>query len=280
MNKCYVYTHTLGGKIVYIGRGTNGRIFDKCKRSKEHLDVWNNLEFVKVKENLTVEDAANLEKVLIDEHWCTGNLFNRKRDSGLVKSIIYSDLISNFYYDESSPSKLAHFCDKFTGEFNSVKVAYKGMPAGYKNKIGYYSASYNGKSFLAHRLVYSLVHGIDLPNNMVVDHIDGNRSNNSISNLRLVSKSENSKNKKHKTTNTGYQAITDSVKKQYFSVGYRLNLKAYRICFSYNPKPTKNSRNHYPSRNAALAAAIAYRDSLVEQGLIILTNKEEQSGIN
>lgn len=272
-NRSYVYLHKLYGDVVYVGIGTGDRIKSTIKRQKEHLVVWDLLEKVKVAEHLSKDDAHKLEQELLDRYFDSGRLFNKRRNSDKVKTISYSDVSSNFYYDEQSPSKLMHLVDKFCGEFKSVKSASANSPAGTLNTVGYYAVSMYNQSFLAHRLVYCLISKTDIPSDKVVDHIDGNRSNNLISNLRLLSRSDNSRNKKHKTTNTGYQSITDVVKKQYFSVGYRLDFKTYRICFSYNPNPSKTSRNHYPSRDAAFEAAIEYRNTLIAQGVITLTGK-------
>lgn len=52
-----------------------------------------------------------------------------------------------------------------------------------------------------HRFIYMAHIGYDLPDNMVVDHVDGDTTNNSISNLELLSQSENLKRrKKYKRT--------------------------------------------------------------------------------
>lgn len=47
-----------------------------------------------------------------------------------------------------------------------------------------------GKYLSIHRLVWEAFNG-PIPEDMVIDHIDGNRSNNALSNLRLVSQSDN-----------------------------------------------------------------------------------------
>lgn len=49
------------------------------------------------------------------------------------------------------------------------------------------------KGFLVHRLVYSTFVG-EINENMVIDHIDQNKLNNELENLRMVTKSENTKN--------------------------------------------------------------------------------------
>jgi len=67
-----------------------------------------------------------------------------------------------------------------------------------KNKSGYlyYGLFYNDGNknkrawFRAHRLIYQTFIG-EIPKALEVDHIDGNRHNNSINNLRLVTHSQN-----------------------------------------------------------------------------------------
>jgi hypothetical protein len=64
---------------------------------------------------------------------------------------------------------------------------------------GYYTVSFNNKKVLAHRLIFSMFHGY-LPE--LVDHIDGNKLNNNICNLRAATKSENQQNTKITKRNT------------------------------------------------------------------------------
>jgi hypothetical protein len=51
----------------------------------------------------------------------------------------------------------------------------------------------NYKTMLVHRLVASSFLGLELNSKMTVDHIDGNRENNNVKNLRVVTLSENIK---------------------------------------------------------------------------------------
>ena len=71
--------------------------------------------------------------------------------------------------------------------------------AGTLTPKGYVKAKIGKKSYPIHRLVFLLHHGY-LPD--VIDHIDGNRANNKIENLRSATKAENSANQKIRTTNT------------------------------------------------------------------------------
>ena len=49
------------------------------------------------------------------------------------------------------------------------------------------------KAFSLHRLLYETFIG-PIPEGAQIDHIDGNRANNDLSNLRVVNQSENTKN--------------------------------------------------------------------------------------
>jgi len=73
-----------------------------------------------------------------------------------------------------------------------------GKVAGTINGLGYRQIRLNGTTYLAHRLIYLYHHGY-LPEQ--VDHIDGNRSNNLIENLRGCTDSENKRNAKRPSTN-------------------------------------------------------------------------------
>jgi hypothetical protein len=50
------------------------------------------------------------------------------------------------------------------------------------------------KVYLLHRLVYCTYHNLPLDSDIIIDHIDQNKLNNNLSNLRILSASENGKN--------------------------------------------------------------------------------------
>jgi hypothetical protein len=107
------------------------------------------------------------------------------------------------YYDESSPTAIRHNRDIKYGNGNTIYKARKGDIAGSLAKSGYfvYSSSAYGL-FQVHRVVWILVNKIEIPNNVVIDHIDGDKTNNIISNLRLVDESLNARNAKLYSNNT------------------------------------------------------------------------------
>jgi len=73
-------------------------------------------------------------------------------------------------------------------------AAIKGGEAGSSTNDGYVKVHLNKKSYPAHRLMWLLYHG-EHPENFV-DHINGDRSDNRICNLRIVTKAENAKNRR------------------------------------------------------------------------------------
>jgi hypothetical protein len=68
----------------------------------------------------------------------------------------------------------------------------RGWVLGNKQNAGYCLISMPGKCWLAHRLIYTHVHG-SIPAKMVIDHRDGNKLNNAIENLQVLSHSQNIK---------------------------------------------------------------------------------------
>ena len=69
----------------------------------------------------------------------------------------------------------------------------KGQVAGTINTQGYLCIRIDGKLYLCHRLAWLYVYG-DMPDGHI-DHINHNRSDNRIENLRVVDNSENNKNR-------------------------------------------------------------------------------------
>lgn len=82
-----------------------------------------------------------------------------------------------------------------TGELIRAKnagIAKIGDTAGWKENNGYIRIRIHGKARLAHRLIWIIEYGEDPVGQ--VDHINHNRSDNRISNLRLVTQSGNQRN--------------------------------------------------------------------------------------
>lgn len=99
-------------------------------------------------------------------------------------------LRENFYYDNG---KLFHK---------------NGKQAGCLSR-GYLRVGINYKTYPVHRVIWSLVNGED-PGSDVIDHIDGDKLNNNIDNLRKVGHQINQYNKEargYRKRGNSYQAL-------------------------------------------------------------------------
>lgn len=81
----------------------------------------------------------------------------------------------------------------FTRRVNCCK-AKAGDIVGWMETTGYRKGNVNGVKYLLHRLAIFYVTGLMPSKSVEVDHIDGNRANNSYANLRVVSMSHNKQN--------------------------------------------------------------------------------------
>lgn len=94
--------------------------------------------------------------------------------------------------------------DPETGDFINLSSGKgrkaKGAVVGSLSPSGYWTSMIDGKNYQHHRLVWLYVHGRFPPAD--VDHRDGNRANNRLSNLREATRSENCQNAALKRNNT------------------------------------------------------------------------------
>lgn len=97
-----------------------------------------------------------------------------------------------FKYDPSSPSCIMSIpLNKNVGSIETNK----------KTGIKYWRVCYKKKLYLAHRVVYEVLNG-EIPTGMIVDHIDGDSLNNTISNLRITTRAKNNRNASLRSDNT------------------------------------------------------------------------------
>ncbi len=83
---------------------------------------------------------------------------------------------------------------------------YAGTVAGSMDEFGYIRVRIVGKRYRAHRLIWLLTHGVEP---QCIDHIDGNRANNRLNNLRDVDAIDNNRNSSIGQLNTsGHLGVT------------------------------------------------------------------------
>ena len=82
-----------------------------------------------------------------------------------------------------------------------------GMKAGFRDlKRGYVVVTRNRKHYYAHQVVFLMHHGVIPPE---IDHINGDRADNRIENLRAVTRSQNQYNKdKCRNKTSGHRGVS------------------------------------------------------------------------
>jgi hypothetical protein len=141
----------------------------------------------------------------------------------------YRQLIENFDYDEVS-GKLIRTTKKNAN--------------GSVDRYGYIIIKFKGKQYKAHRLIWMYHYG-SMPKN-VIDHINSNKQDNRICNLRDITQSENNlctKRKPNKQTGIVGVCIdnsTDGLKKKYVTM---FDKKIYRFYSAEDAKMFRQSNN-------------------------------------
>lgn len=120
--------------------------------------------------------------------------------------------------------------DAESGVFTWINVISKrmfGKAAGSKHKQGYVIIRVKNRAYLAHRLAWLYVHGCFPAAGLEIDHIDLDKKNNAISNLRLATRSQN-------MMNVGGSAYSSSGVK---GVSFRKDLNKYASRIMVDNKP-------------------------------------------
>lgn len=122
----------------------------------------------------------------------TGRLFWRERPVTLFSGSDYAGRA------QRSPEwSAAKWNTRHAGREAFISVAAKGYRVG---KI-------NGAKLAAHRVIWALVHG-DWPSHQI-DHINGDKADNRITNLRLATASQNAHNRTAYSTNrSGFKGVS------------------------------------------------------------------------
>ena len=138
------------------------------------------------------------------------------------------------YFDENSPTTLKWKINRYSGKSYSRKIVSAGDIAGYISKSGYAKITYCNRDYFVHRVVW-ILHYSEIPNGFVIDHVDGDKLNNRINNLRVVTQNINSRNLSKISRNTTgvvgvyfdssrnryvctWSDITNKPKRKYFNV--------------------------------------------------------------
>lgn len=128
---------------------------------------------------------------------------------------IYTKKGEEFYVDDDDYLYLSQFT------WCSTSNGYASHTIGYRNSVG----SWSGFSALMHKVITG---SIFLGHTMEVDHIDHNINNNSKSNLRIVTLSQNKLNRVNPASKTGIRGVSE-IKDGYYQAKTRVNGHAVYI---------------------------------------------------
>lgn len=171
-----------------------------------------------------------------------------------------AELAKLFYYDPSSPSFLRWGVDRMSGRGRGHPIVKRGDIAGTISSNGrYYDTYFERKLWRVHKII-AILHGMAIPDDFRIDHIDGNSLNNEISNLRLLTQADNCKNRKKQHNNTSGSAGVSKKPDAYGNMSWTARWQT-RV----GHRATKSFSTVLYGEEEALKKAIEYRNQMIEQ---------------
>ena len=121
--------------------------------------------------------------------------FNKQQISGEndIETFFFKKKKFKMTFQESIKKYFEYRIDGYLIWNQSKGLSIKGNIIQTVGAGGYIYGKLNGKTFLAHRAIW-IWHNGDIPKGFEIDHINGNRKDNRIENLRLVTRQQNQTN--------------------------------------------------------------------------------------
>lgn len=170
----------------------------------------------------------------------------------MVKQTDYNSVEwkDHFYLDSTSPSGIKWLYSPRNG----MSIGAIAGNTFYKaNRRSAWQVMLKGKSYMVHRVIWIMING-HLSSDLIVDHLDGNPFDNSVSNLCCKTVQKNNRNKKkHRNNTSGHTGVCIDVKAEgftYFCAIWR-SLDGNSMC--------KRFRIEKYGHDQAKALAVAYR---------------------
>lgn len=232
----YLHRRPDNNEVFYVGQGTEARAYSRKRKMK----AWNDLleqigDFIVeiVEKDLDKKEALRLEIEYIEKYRET--CLNNPHSSSIVNEMDFDYFNAKFYVDETSPTGLRHKTAVYAGPKLSSCMAKVGDVAGNLSlSDGYYSIMVDRKVYRVHRIIYLLAYG-SIDSLKVIDHTNGIKTDNRISNLRLVTQFENMRNKRIMSNNiTGVSGVCYHKSSNSYRASIKLQYKRLSKNFSIN----------------------------------------------
>lgn len=161
-----------------------------------------------------------------------------------------------------------------------------GQIAGKVNRQGYVIVQVDGQAYKGHRIAWAMYHGA-WPEG-VIDHINRQKADNKIQNLRDVSQAENCENRSiNRNHDSGVKGVTWHAKDNMWHVRVRIDGKLKTIFRSWDkPEAIRALIAHrglsvpIPARSADYAAANGLSDADMAEAVLLFIQAREQEFID
>ena len=145
---------------------------------------------------------------------------------------------------------------------------------GWIEKNGYSATNINGIRFRIHRLIYKFHHGC-CPD--LIDHIDGNKQNNNIENLRSATFSQNVQNSQAKHTNkVGVKGVC--IERGRYKANIKINGKSKHLGYFYSLEEAKIAYEEFSKKihgDYSFCKRPRVYEGLREQRMVSALSKQE-----
>lgn len=182
--------------------------------------------------------------------FCSHPLFNQINTTGRYHKFILDDGTHTTLIPSGTELTTKFLSNNF--KYDDGDLYYGGQLVERLQTMGYRYMTMGGKNYLAHRIIW-MMHNGPIQKGMVIDHIDGCRTNNKIENLRCITRQQNQWN-----ASTARQS-TSGLK--YIGTIISRGKKYYRVQF-HSPF---NHIKTFTYSDEGLETAIAYRNAWVEK---------------
>ena len=191
LNEIFEYDTSVSSCLKRNNKMVKGcRVFIKRTTTELQKELFRTEEIIWLLFNGYIGETERVVKINKNN----GNVIENLKVIELNNLVVGEISLSNFQISNKSPTGLIWNTYRISSMGN-VSV-YPGDIAGTADGSGYFSMNINNTSKKIHRIIWEIAFG-EIPDGYIVDHIDGNKQNNILCNLRCIPHAQNARNAKH-----------------------------------------------------------------------------------